>query len=286
MPVLTLIAVLIALHVGRYLVMAGGAWLVLWKWKGNPVTRARRLQPADFTSADLRRELGWSLISAVSFGVFFGLLYGGQTPRPLVHHGFAGALEFSGWLLLVLVVHDTWFYWSHRLTHHPALFRHVHRLHHRSRNPSPFAALAFHPLDALVQIIWAVPLGLLAPIPSSVWLAFAFVAMFINVLGHCGVELYPRGWAKHPVLGWLNSTTAHDQHHLRLDANFGLYFTFWDRLCGTEASVAIHRAAAGGVVELLDGSHQRAEQPADDLDQQRERHERGDDQRQEAHRAQ
>lgn len=284
MPVLTLIAVLIVLHVGRYLVMAGGAWLVLWKWKANPVTRARRLQAADFTRADLTREFGWSLISAVSFGVFFGVVYRGQTPRPLVHHGITGALEFLAWLAVVLIIHDTWFYWSHRLTHHRLLFRHVHRLHHLSRNPSPFAALAFHPVDALVQIIWAVPLGLWAPIPSSVWLTFAFVAMFINVLGHCGVELYPRWWAKHAVLGWLNSTTAHDQHHLRLDRNFGLYFTFWDRVCGT--SVPLEGTAAGGVVELLHGAEERAEQAGDDLDQQHHGDQRGDGEREEPHRAQ
>jgi sterol desaturase/sphingolipid hydroxylase (fatty acid hydroxylase superfamily) len=66
-----------------------------------------------------------------------------------------------------------------------------------------------------------------------VWLVFSFVAMFINVLGHCNVELYPRSWATHPVMGWLNSSTMHNQHHLHLDRNFGLYFTFWDRLMNT-----------------------------------------------------
>ncbi|MBL8917090.1 MAG: sterol desaturase family protein [Archangium sp.] len=287
--VFTLAALLIALHVGRYVVMAGGAYLVFWKWKSNPVTKTRRLQHAAFTSEDLRREVLLSLLTAVLFGSFFAVVYGGQTPRPLVYSGLWGALEFCAWLLLVLVVHDTFFYWSHRLSHHRALFRHAHRVHHLSRNPSPFAALAFHPLDAFVQIIWAVPLGMLLPIPSSVWLAFAFVAMFINVLGHCGVELYPRSWATHPVLGWLNSASAHDQHHLKLERNFGLYFTFWDRVCGTAervASVALEGATASGVVELLHRPEERAENAADDLDQ----HQRRDDHRhrdgEEAHRAQ
>jgi len=228
-----LIAVLIALHLARYVVMAGGAWLVFWRWRGNPVTAARRLQHTDFTREDLGREVRWSIVTAVVFGVFFGVVYSGSPPRPLVHQGGAAALEFSLWLLLVLLVHDAAFYWSHRVLHHPVVFRHVHALHHRSRNPSPFAALAFHPAEALVQAVWAVPLGVFAPIPSSVWLAFAFVAMFINVLGHCGVELYPRWWAGHPVFGWLNSASAHNRHHLELDTNFGLYFTFWDRLLGT-----------------------------------------------------
>lgn len=230
-PVLVLL--LIGLHLARYALMAGGAWLVFWQWKGNPVTAARRLQLHDFTARDLRREVLASMQTAVIFGLLFGVVFAGQAPRPLSHSGLAGALEFCAWLGGVLVVHDTYFYWSHRLAHHPRLFRWVHRLHHESRNPSPFAALAFQPTEALLQVIWAVPLGLLLPVPSSVWLAFAFVAMFINVLGHCGVELYPRSWASHPVFGWLNSATFHNRHHLELGRNFGLYFTFWDRVMKT-----------------------------------------------------
>lgn len=232
-PMLPLMGLLVLMHLGRYALMAGGAWVVFWKWKGNPLTATRRLQHKDFLAADLRREVIASLQTAVLFGVLFGFVFAGQPARPLTHGGLRGALEFSAWLTLVLVVHDTYFYWSHRFAHHPRVFRWVHRLHHESRNPSPFAALAFQPTEALLQVVWAIPLGQLLPIPSSVWLAFAFVAMFINVLGHCGVELYPRGWKTHWLFGWLNSATMHDQHHLQLNRNYGLYFTFWDRVMKT-----------------------------------------------------
>ncbi len=33
---------------------------------------------------------------------------------------------------------------------------------------------------------------------------------------------------------WLTTTTHHDLHHADRRWNFGLYFTFWDRLMGTE----------------------------------------------------
>lgn len=233
MPMLVMI--LVALHLGRYVVMAGGAYLFFWRWRGNPVTVARRLQQVAFTSEDLKREVGWSLVTALVFGAFFGVAYSGLPPQPLSWPGAWKVLEFCLWLGLVLIIHDTYFYWSHRLAHHPRVFRFVHRVHHESRNPSPFAALAFHPSEALLQAVWAVPVARALPIPSSVWLVFAFVAMFINVLGHCGVELYPRSWATHPVLGWLNTATAHNQHHLTLHRNFGLYFTFWDRVMGTSS---------------------------------------------------
>lgn len=229
MPTLPLVFMLIGLHFGRYLLSAGGAWAFFFGWKGNPLTATRRLQPGPFLRADLTRELLASAVTAVLFGTLFGVVFGGSTPVPFVRSGFGAVLEFCGWLGLIVLIHDTYFYWSHRLLHHPLVFPRVHALHHRSTNPSPFAALAFHPVEALMQVIWAVPLSLLVPIPSVVWLAFSFLAIFVNVLGHCGVEPYPLRWQTHPVLKWLNFATMHNRHHVKLNGNFGLYFSCWDR---------------------------------------------------------
>lgn len=232
MPTLTLVMMLIALHFGRYLLSAGGAWLFFFGWKSNPVTAARRLQTQPFRREDLKRELLASAVTAVLFGTLFGVVFGGQNPIPLTHRGLVGALEFFAWLGLIVLIHDTYFYWSHRLLHHRRVFSRVHALHHRSTNPSPFAALAFHPLEAVMQVLWAVPLALV-PIPSLVWLAFSFLAIFVNVLGHCGVEPAPLAWQNHPVLKWLNFASMHNRHHVRLDTHFGLYFSVWDRVMGT-----------------------------------------------------
>jgi len=35
--------------------------------------------------------------------------------------------------------------------HHKKLFRWFHLVHHQSTNPSPWAAYAFHPLEAVVE---------------------------------------------------------------------------------------------------------------------------------------
>lgn len=224
---------LISLHFGRYLLTAGGAWLFFFGWKKNPLTARQRLQPTPFLAADLKRELRWSFVSAVLFGLCFAFVFAGRAPEPLTQSGGLAALEFFGWLAFIVAVHDTTFYWSHRVLHHPAVFSRVHALHHRSKNPSPFAALAFHPAEALSQVAWAVPLSLWVPIPTAAWVAFSFLAIFVNVLGHCGVEPYPLGWQRHPVLRWLNFSTLHNRHHQDFHGNYGLYFSFWDRVMGT-----------------------------------------------------
>jgi sterol desaturase/sphingolipid hydroxylase (fatty acid hydroxylase superfamily) len=35
-------------------------------------------------------------------------------------------------------------------------------------------------------------------------------------------------------LGWITPVSHHHFHHARNRGNFGLYFTWWDRWCGTE----------------------------------------------------
>lgn len=56
-----------------------------------------------------------------------------------------------------------------------------------------------------------------------------------NGMGHAGLELHARGWASHPVLKWISTTTHHDLHHAgSFTHNYGFYFTFWDKIMGTE----------------------------------------------------
>ena len=54
-------------------------------------------------------------------------------------------------IVLMIFLHDTYFYWMHRLMHHPKLFKYFHLVHHKSTNPSPWAAYAFHPLEAVIE---------------------------------------------------------------------------------------------------------------------------------------
>ena len=61
--------------------------------------------------------------------------------------GKYGVPYFLFSIILMILVHDTYFYWTHRLMHARSIFRLVHRVHHLSTNPSPWAAMAFHPLE-------------------------------------------------------------------------------------------------------------------------------------------
>jgi sterol desaturase/sphingolipid hydroxylase (fatty acid hydroxylase superfamily) len=65
---------------------------------------------------------------------------------------------------------------------------------------------------------------------------FIFLTFMIirNAVGHSGYEVFPRHWVTHPIFGQLTNVTHHDLHHSSFRYNYGLYFTYWDRLMGTE----------------------------------------------------
>jgi sterol desaturase/sphingolipid hydroxylase (fatty acid hydroxylase superfamily) len=69
------------------------------------------------------------------------------------------------------------------------------------------------------------------------------IMIFKNALAHCGYEVFPRSWARLPILGWLTTVTHHDMHHERGTGNFGFYFTWWDRWMGIEHPNYLDRLA-------------------------------------------
>jgi sterol desaturase/sphingolipid hydroxylase (fatty acid hydroxylase superfamily) len=53
-------------------------------------------------------------------------------------------------------------------------------------------------------------------------------------VNHAGVEIYPSGKFGKWFKKWVIGATHHDAHHKKFNFNYGLYFTFWDRLMKTE----------------------------------------------------
>jgi sterol desaturase/sphingolipid hydroxylase (fatty acid hydroxylase superfamily) len=132
-----------------------------------------------------------------------------------------------------IFIHDAYFYFTHRLMHHPKLFKHVHKVHHMSNNPTPWAAFSFHPLEALVEFGIIPIMVFLIPLYPAAILIFAVYMVTLNVLGHLGFEIFPKGFTQHKLLGLHNTSTHHNMHHKYVNCNYGLFFNIWDRLMRT-----------------------------------------------------
>lgn len=220
----------------RYLIGAGSVFVLVWVMFRSRL-EARKIRPSVPPNSQIWREIGHSLVTVCIFASVGTALGVGA-----MHGLFSIYTDVSlhGWPYLVgsvvamIIVQDTYFYWVHRLMHRVPLLWKVHATHHRSHNPTPWTAYAFDPGEALIHALF-MPL-FVAFVPMHVGGLFAFTAhmMARNAIGHCGYEIFPKGWADRPGLGLVTMVTHHDMHHEHAPRNFGLYFTWWDRLMGTE----------------------------------------------------
>ena len=219
---------------GRYAVASVLFAILGWVVMRTP-WRIFKIQARTATGADYRRELLASLRSVLVYAVMFTpvlwAISHGYGPQRM--HG-ASAVVIAFVVVVLLLGHDTWFYWTHRLLHTRRLYR-WHRTHHRSITPTPFAAYAFDARESFIQALYFAIWQMVIPTPNGAFFIALGISILRNAWGHLGIELHPRGYADHWFWGNFTTTTHHDLHHSGgFGSNYGLYFTWWDRICGTE----------------------------------------------------
>jgi Delta7-sterol 5-desaturase len=219
----------------RYVLFAGGALLLLQVFK-KPLA-ARRIQPVPIKAAQTLRELAYSIstIFVFSLTIIAALLVHKQIG---IFQIYRDPMQYGAlWLILslpvLIVLHDFYFYWAHRFMHLPGVFELVHKVHHRSTNPTPLAAFAFHPIEAFIEILGVLIILMIVPLWTWTVVVFGLYSLATNVMGHLGYELLPRVLVKNRWLSWINTATSHNQHHRTYTYNYGLYSLVWDRLFST-----------------------------------------------------
>lgn len=146
---------------------------------------------------------------------------------------FSWSLRSLAWSF---VIADSVFYWSHRLLHHPYLYKRIHGVHHKYRFPTALTAVYCHPLEMVLCNTMTILVGPLVtgmcPVLMAIW---AMGGCLYTQLEHHGYQLVPGIDPSH-----------HDQHHQRVTGNYGLT-RGWDLLCQTmlphPAEVATGRAS-------------------------------------------
>ena len=137
-------------------------------------------------------------------------------------------------VLTYLLLHDAWFYWTHRLMHVPWIYRRAHAVHHASHPPTAWAAMSFHPWETLTGAVVIPVLVLTIPIHVGALVAVLTVMTVMGITNHMGWEMFPKSLVRGRAGQWLITASHHQLHHQRNKCNYGLYFRYWDRLCGTD----------------------------------------------------
>jgi lathosterol oxidase len=216
----------------RYLISSGiFAWIT------------GKVRPGLYHGLDrqIGREIGWSLLSAAIYGIPAGVVAWGWQERGWTRI-YTDPGAYPLWwlplsLLAFLFLHDTWFYWTHRWMHLPGPFKLAHAVHHASRPPTSWAAMSFHPVEALTGAVVIPALVFLLPIHVGVLGLVLLVMTVMGITNHMGWEMLPRRLVNSRLGDWLITASHHNRHHDLYICNYGLYFRFWDRLCGTDRGV-------------------------------------------------
>ncbi|MVN20677.1 sterol desaturase [Mucilaginibacter sp. HMF7410] len=138
----------------RYLLFAGLFYSFFYLWKNKPFWFAK-IQQRYPENKHVAREICYSFLTILIFGaVILAVTYASKKGYTKVYHHISdyGYGYYFASILLMIFLHDTYFYWAHRIMHWKLLFKIVHKVHHLSTNPTPFAAYAFHPIEAFVEV--------------------------------------------------------------------------------------------------------------------------------------
>ena len=224
------------MNLTKYFLLAGIPFIIFYVWLSERYSK-NKIQSRNAKKNDFMREILHSIQATIVFAIVVLLVL--KTPLRDYTQFYQNSSDFHTWwipvsVLLALIVHDTYFYWMHKMVHHPTLFKRVHLVHHKSVNPSPWASFSFHFFEALFEAMVAPIILLLIPMNITSLIIFGFVSFAFNVYGHLGYEIAPK-WFRHSFLFQLMVTsTHHNIHHSKFKGNYGLYFRFWDRIMDTE----------------------------------------------------
>lgn len=247
-----------------YFMVAGLLFLGLWRWGETRFLgariQARKRVDRKQIAFEIRHTLVVLLIGTGT-AVTVSLLYAGGHTRLSTDATSIGWPMIIATFVALVVFSDAWFYFWHRLLHHPRLFRHVHAVHHKSVDVNPFSSYSFHWFEGFILGAWVVPVVLVVPIYLPMLGVLQGIGMANNLMSHLGYEFLPRWLLRVPVLRWMNTSTFHNLHHTAFHGNYGLMFRFWDRMLGTELdnyeARFRERGAATAAVRQAQGVQQR-----------------------------
>lgn len=150
-----------------------------------------------------------------------------------IYEHFAFVLIPSNWIsfIVLFVLYDLCFYWSHRMAHEISLFWGGHVVHHQSEDFNLSVALR----QSSTAFIWSTPFYLPLALMGFDPIQFVMIGGF-NLLYQFWIHTEHIG-----KLGWfesiMNTPSHHRVHHGRdpkyIDKNYAGVFIIWDRIFGT-----------------------------------------------------
>ncbi len=229
----------------RYLILAGATHWFLYGTFGLSAS-ANHLDPADLKDPSKNQTLWPSIQQDIKLSILSSIIFAVSAATVITAYQsgntrlYTDINQYPLWYLgasyiVTLVLQDAYFYFLHRLFHHPQLFRWWHQGHHKSHQPTPWTSFAFDPPEAIAQA--ALFVGIIFTIPLHFITVIAVLSTMTvwAVVNHLGLDRLPLNFPHHWFGRWFTGAAHHAIHHRQYALHYGLYFTFWDRLLGTQS---------------------------------------------------
>ena len=220
----------------KFVTLAVLPYYIFWKWFPEKFHKIK-IQKVERQKPQVQFELKNSMIVVLIQTFFFWTLFKGNQVgvfKIFTEFGSQGVLTEVAAFGAYFIIYDTYFYWTHRFLHWGWFYKNVHVVHHRSLNPTPLAIYSFHPIEAVLGLLYFYPVLMLFPMSLTTFLVLIVLTDLGNLAGHLGYEILPRGLVNSVFGSWITTPTHHNMHHQFSKYNFGLYWNGWDKLFGTQ----------------------------------------------------
>eukprot|EP00123_Amoebidium_parasiticum_P011825 comp20923_c0_seq1/m.27921 comp20923_c0_seq1/g.27921 ORF comp20923_c0_seq1/g.27921 comp20923_c0_seq1/m.27921 type:complete len:306 (-) comp20923_c0_seq1:753-1670(-) len=137
--------------------------------------------------------------------------------------------------LLCVSMQDLFFYWTHRLLHHPSIYKHIHKQHHTFYTPTSIGSEYAHPIEGIFGNLVPIFAGpLLFNVHETVFYFWLSIAIGEAQSGHSGLDI-PHFFCPVSLIPGLHSSPiSHDYHHSHNIELYGGHTIFWDWIMGTD----------------------------------------------------
>jgi Delta7-sterol 5-desaturase len=223
-----------------YLMVCGAAFVVFYVVLRTRLAH-RKITPKPTSLGAPLREIGRTIVSNLLGKAPLVVLLAYLAHEHLIPAKWIyTSIDDRGWPYFALTVvfdvlfFDLWFYLSHRfLLHSRFVYRHIHIVHHRSVDPTPFARNAVHPLEGVCNGIFHVlPVFILPHHPVAILVATQLKGL-VGIWSHLGYETFWSGFTRHPVLRYFVTPVHHHLHHAKsVRTNFSFLINY-DLVFGT-----------------------------------------------------
>ncbi|MDJ0629667.1 MAG: sterol desaturase family protein [Rhodobacter sp.] len=175
-------------------------------------------------------NIWWTLGSAMTVATAYQcLIYWAMA------NGWAPVVTFGErpvWCVVWMAFIPMWsglhFYWTHRLAHHPKLYKRVHAVHHRNVNIGPWSGISNHWFENLLYFSTYF-IHLIVPSHPLHLLFHCYFQQLSPVFSHSGFERVMKGEAEVARAG----DFFHQLHHRYFECNYGTSEIPFDKWFGT-----------------------------------------------------